>query len=215
MSAFQDLTGMVFGRWTVLKYSGNYRYLCRCECGAEKLIRSDSLKSGQTKSCGCLSAEISRIIHEKYPKESRRLRSIYLSMMYRCYNQRSSRYQRYGGRGIRVCDEWTGENGFDNFCRWSIANGYDPDATSAEMTIDRIDNDGMYCPANCRWTSRTKNIRNRSITAYFTYNGETKAVADWAEIFGVPYTVFYRRVIRLGWTVERAISIPVVPRKRP
>ena len=121
-------------------------------------------------------------------------------MKSRCYLPTFSRYEYYGGRGIKICQEWLGKNGFDNFYDWAMTNGYADD-----LTIDRIDTNKDYCPENCRWVDRKTQNNNTRINHYYTYNGETKTVSQWAELYNIHRCVLNNR-LRRGWTFENAVS---------
>lgn len=160
MKRYKDLTNLKFEKLTVIKVDHfqqckNLRrvhWLCECECGNTTVVRSDCLTSGNTKSCGCLNStgreKPDSIKHHK-------LYRVYWGMRQRCYNPNQKHYNRYGGRGITVCDEWL--NSYESFYKWAIDNGY-----SEGLTIDRINNDGNYEPGNCRWT--TQKIQNQNKT---------------------------------------------------
>lgn len=156
---FKDMTGKRFGRLTVLRYAGpNHRqdatWLCRCDCGNEKVIQGQALRSGAIISCGCYHDERSathRGIHE-------RLYRVWCSMRSRCNNANAKDYINYGGKGVRVCAEW---DDYGKFRDWAMANGYDPDAGFMKCTIDRIDPFGNYEPSNCRWVDMKTQARNR------------------------------------------------------
>lgn len=167
MSGFKDLTGMKFGRLTVLYRSENgmcsgkpvTRWMCRCDCGIEKTVDGHSLARGRTKSCGCLNAETrKRLLTERATTHGgcyTRLYHIWAHMKYRCYNPNDAKYKDYGGRGITVCSEWLA--GFENFRGWALSSGY-----SDNLSLDRIDVDGNYEPSNCRWaTWRTQRMNQR------------------------------------------------------
>lgn len=205
-----DLTGQKFGRLTVLGFSHkvvysqtNVRYYwkCRCDCGTEKLVLASQLRGG-TLSCGCFAKEKSHA-PRKHGMSNHRLFSIWHSMLQRCENPNSSGYHNYGGKGVRVCEEWHDSK---KFFEWALNNGYRED-----LTIDRIDGNGNYEPSNCRWTDWKTQSNNTSRNHYLTINGETKTVAQWGEYYGVPYKTIYQRVA-IGWSFERAVSTPVKKR---
>lgn len=113
---------------------------------------------------------------------------IYGNMKKRTMNPNDSRYEDYGGRGIKICEEWLGNNGFINFYKWSLENGYQDG-----LSIDRVDVNGNYEPSNCRWITMEEQARNKRNTVYLTINGQTKPLREWAEISGVgAKTIWYR-----------------------
>jgi len=156
---FKDLTGKRYGKLTVLKYVGKDKnrhslWLCKCDCGVEKTISSTALQAGQ-KSCGCEGARTTLSQRmTKHGMYKSRIYDIWHCMKDRCYREGNSKYYLYGGRGIRVCDEW--KNDFVPFYEWAMSNGYKDD-----LTLDRIDSDGNYEPSNCRWATVTEQNRNR------------------------------------------------------
>lgn len=157
----KDLTGRKFGKLTVVEFKGSNNktgalWLCKCECGNEKIITSRNLLSGVTKSCGCLSKE--KPNHTTHGLCYTRLHGVWASMKSRCYNPNNKRYKNYGGRGIKVCDEW---QEFRPFYNWAIANGYDENAPRGQYTIDRIDVNGDYEPHNCRWITIEEQQKNK------------------------------------------------------
>lgn len=163
MSKLIDLTGQRFGRLTVIKRAqnakdGKTQWLCRCDCGKETIVRAAPLRRGDSKSCGCGMGIKNSGFKPSYLRRthSNRLYNIWSGMKYRCETPSCPGYPLYGGRGIRICEEWNGPDGFEHFANWSIQNGYDNG-----LEIDRIDNDGDYAPENCRWVTHEMNAQNR------------------------------------------------------
>ena len=207
MGKYKDLTGKKFGRLIAIRPTEKRQYHsmvweCQCECGKITYVRMTSLVQGRTKSCGCLYNETRG--HYKHGKHKTRLYFTHSGMIQRCYNPNNPEYHNYGERGILVCKEWMGEDGFSNFYNWAITNGY-----SEKLTIDRIDNNGNYEPSNCRWVSFIRNQNNKRTNHTLTYMGETKTIADWARMVGVEYHTLRSRVCKYGWSVEDALTIPV------
>ena len=161
MGKFVDLVGQKFGRLTVVsrvkrERLGTY-WLCCCDCGLTKEVRTSSLKAGSTKSCGCLYKEVAGkqgVMNATHGMSGSRVYNVWRNMIQRCTDQNSNRFDSYGERGITVCDEW--RKSFDSFYSWATDNGYRED-----LQIDRRDNDGNYCPENCRFVMRPVNITNR------------------------------------------------------
>lgn len=131
-----------------------------------------------------------------------RLNNIYSHMKARCYNSNGWNYQYYGARGIKVCDEW--KNNYQKFKEWAINNGY-----SNNLTIDRIDVNGDYCPENCRWVTDKEQKNNTRRNHYITYNGKTQSMKQWAEELNISYYVLRSRINRSKWSIEKAFNTPV------
>ena len=173
MSKFIDLTGQRFGGLTVIGFAKKsndrqYMWKCRCDCGNEIVIRSHSLRSGNTRSCGCLQKETNIKLRQTHGMTKTRLYNIWQSMKQRCSLPSASCYKYYGGRGITVCNEW---QNFEPFCEWALANGY-----ADNLTIDRIDVNGNYEPNNCRWLTIQEQQNNTRRSHNITFNGITKTL---------------------------------------
>ena len=125
----------------------------------------------------------------KHPEHQDRLYNVWCAMKERCYNPRNKSYERYGARGISVCEEWRKD--FSVFAEWAESHGYE-----YGLTIDRIDGNGNYCPENCRWVTPAQQNRNYSRNHMITYNGETKCLADWADQYGINRATMYLRIKR-------------------
>lgn len=195
MGKFIDLTGQRFGRLTVLSRAENTRngtstWLCKCDCGKLTVAPCTKLTRGLIVSCGC------RRLSQNGDSNTRLYR-IWYNMHKRCEDPKRDHYDKYGGRGIRVCDEWSN---FSTFKKWALAHGY-----SDNLSIDRIDFDGNYEPQNCRWISQKEQMQNISTNRHITYNGQTYTVSQFAAFLGVPnYTIHNH--LKAGWTAERMVG---------
>lgn len=197
---FQDLTGNRYSHLTVIhrvfdpNRKGVY-WLCRCDCGKEKVVSADNLRSGKVKSCGCIRGNNLKT----HGLSGLRLHRIWKAMKTRCLNPNSANYKYYGGRGISICDEWL--NDFEQFYQWAMQNGYTDD-----MTIDRINSNGNYSSDNCRWISMPEQNLNRRSNRFIEYNGESKTIKEWADIYGINYKTLRNRLLVLGWNFTDAIK---------
>ena len=202
-----DLTGKKFGKLEVIGVhdtgSRKTYYVCQCDCGNVKVVRADSLISGATKSCGCIKKEQDKTnltANHRHKMSGTRIYETWQDMKRRCYNKQNVRYNRYGGRGIKVCEEWL--NNFQSFYDWAIRNGY-----SDDLTIDRIDNDGNYEPSNCRWSTVKEQCNNRSSNINITIGNATKSRMSWCEIFNVDYKKVHARYQRNGYeSIDRLFN---------
>ena len=212
MGKFEDLTGRVYGRLTVIERVENdkwkqARWKCLCECGNYTVAVTSELNRGNVRSCGCLNREISKRVNSKHGFKYTRLYKIWGSMKKRCYNPNSPNYKYYGAKGIKICDEW--KNDFKVFHDWAFANGYDENAEYGKCTIDRIDVNGNYEPSNCRWIDVKSQERNRGNNNFITYNNETHCISEWAEILGINYITLHQRICKYNWSIERAFTTSV------
>lgn len=202
-----DIIGMKFNRWLVLSRAendpaGKAQFLCRCDCGAEKVLHGILLRRGVSKSCGCLKLEMlskrqKTHGHTSGGKTSPTFHS-WAGMMARCSNPNNAYFKYYGALGITVCDRW---HTFSNFLD-------DMGEKPPRMSIDRIDYTGNYEPNNCRWATAQEQARNKSNNAMLTANGETRCMQEWAELLGIKQSTLSYRIQR-GWSHDAAINTPV------
>ena len=204
--------GQKFGRLTVVgidhidfyypkkgcKHKLEY-YSCICDCGNEKVVLKSNLIRGLTKSCGCLSRQLSKERLFKHGKRKTRLYNTWNHLRDRCINKNSKQYKDYGERGISVCDEW--KNSFIEFEKWAVSKGYND-----TLTIERIDVNGNYCPENCKWIPLKQQGWNKRNSRLITYKGETKSLAEWSFLLKFNYWKVHQRLNRLGWSVDRAFT---------
>jgi hypothetical protein len=196
--ALIDISGQKFGRYTVLKFHSTKNrksyFTCECECGTIKEVRSDQLKSGTTQSCGCYIKEKLkeerpyRIKHGKKAKETR-LYNIWQGMRSRCNSETNPAYPKYGGRGIKVYENWL--NDFQNFYDWAMENSY-----QENLSIERLNNDGNYEPSNCKWATSKEQNNNKSNNVVIEIDGEKKNLIEWSKSTGVHRSTIYRRLKR-------------------
>lgn len=175
--------------------------ICECDCGEIALCEIVKLYSGNTRSCGCYQKTAVSVANKTHGKCRTRLHSTWLSMRFRCNNPNAAWYRIYGGRGIRVCEEW---NSFESFQEWALANGY-----TDNLTIDRIDCNGHYCPENCRWATNIEQSNNKRNNRFVTAFGETKTLSQWAaDRRSTVSRGSIEKRIRRGMSPEMAISLP-------
>ena len=179
-----DLKGKRFGRLTVINYNqlrannGEYMWHCKCDCGNECDVRGSNLRNGNTLSCGCFQTDRVSQTNSKHKQSNNRIYYEWNNMKNRCYNPNYAEYKNYGGRGISVCEEWL--KSFANFYDWAINNGY-----SDNLTIDRINVNGNYCPDNCRWVTIEAQCNNKRNNRFITYKGKTQTVSQWSKEIGM------------------------------
>ena len=206
----KNLKGINFGRLIPRKISGRDEvsrcviWECICECGNIVEVKSNSLTTGNTKSCGCLQKDRatksnkSRIIHGKCDTK---LYRTWTHMKDRCLNSNDKSYDDYGGRGIKIYGKWLE---FKNFYKWAIKSGY-----GVGLTIERIDVNGNYCPENCTWATRKEQNNNKRDNVILEHKGKKKTLAEWADEIGMNYNTLYNRIYT-GWPVEKALTTPLL-----
>lgn len=211
MSKLVDYTGKRIGYLTVVKRLDDIRskdhtfmstnWLCRCDCGkfVEKKRNDLALPHKNPLSCGC----IKKHSKAKHGYSHTKIHQKWLSMKYRCYCERDISYKNYGGRGIKVCDEWLGKDGAKNFIEWALANGWDA-SESKNLTIDRIDVNGDYCPENCRLVGNEVQQNNKTTNIFVTYNGETMTLKQLCDKYRKKYGTVYGRYKR-GLPIEKCL----------
>lgn len=201
-----DEIGNSFG---VLKLQNVYReenrtfYIFNCnECGRERSADIGYVKRKPPQKCNCIAskkASISGKLGKRFAIQSERLYQIWENMKQRCNNPKSRNYSKYGGRGIVYCSEW---EKYSNFEEWAIENGY-----AEHLTLNRVENDGNYCPENCNWITNFEQQSNTGKNVKFTFNGETLHISEWARRIGTDRTTMRIRFQR--WGVEKALTTPV------
>lgn len=192
-----DITNKRFGKLTAIKkdnsrISGSQKrcfWIFKCDCGKEKSILKYSVVIGNTQSCGCEQKEKTSRASKKHGLSNSRLYQCWLDMKHRCYLKSVKEYKNYGGRGIKVCKEWLDKNlGSNNFINWALKNGY-----KDNLTLDRIDVNGNYCPENCRWATYKQQANNTTKNNKITINGITKSLGEWCKILKVCRNTYYYR----------------------
>jgi hypothetical protein len=187
--------------------SGEAAWVCECKCGTRKIIAGSKLRNGETKSCGCMKKELAGTKNITHGMKGTRLYNIWQTIIQRTTNENNHEYGDYGGRGIGICEEW--RNDFEEFMQWSYENGY-----ADNLTIDRKNNNKGYQPDNCRWVTNKENCRNKRNNHCLTYNGQTKTITEWAEITGLSKEVIRYRIVKMGWSAEKALTTPKMKNKK-
>jgi len=214
----EDILNEKFGALTIIEYLGYYRkkkegkkhhYRCKCDCGDKDFIATRyHLQKGLVKSCGCWKTERIKNINLKHGLHGTRLYYVYRNILDRCYRSNNKHYKNYGGRGIKVTDEWLGDEGFLNFHNWALKNGYEDG-----LTIDREDVNGDYEPSNCRWVdmkTQSENRRNMKMFEATDSNGDVyfhSNQSDFAKLHNLSRSMisaclYGKRKQHKGWTFK-------------
>jgi len=213
----ENFVPTTYGKWTTIgpafiKRIGDKTasYVpCQCVCGTIKKIRLTELRCGKSKSCmPCAQVTTGWKAGLKHPDPMVRLMALRrLGIIRRCYDKKHVNYHRYGGREkpIKVCDRWLDPvYGLRNFIE---DMGFPP---SPELEVDRIDNKGHYEPGNCRWATKEEQANNRRTNHKITWNGVTKNLCQWARTQGINQDTLWFRLVKLKWSVEKALTTPVM-----
>lgn len=208
---FIDLTGKRYGRLVVIERAKNKgsktAWLCKCDCGNEKIVSGDKLKTGNTKSCGCLNKELTIRRSSTHKMTNTRLYRLWLGIKKRCYNKNQPEYKNYGAKGIKMCDEW--KNDFISFCSWSYEHGFDEKLSRWECSIDRIDTLKDYSPQNCRWVDIHKQANNKTNNHLLTFQNSTLTLTQWSKKIKISQSTIRHRLKR-GWSVEKTLTTPLL-----
>lgn len=212
---YKDLSNQKFGELTALYIDDTYaggkgkskKWICKCSCGNVVSVRASHLLGGDTQRCIVCRNNAFKAAGLKHGYSGERLYSIWTSMRKRCYYNKNKSYERYGGRGIKICKDWgagsSDISGYLAFKKWSLENGYADD-----LSIDRIDVNGSYSPDNCRWADYETQKNNKTNTISLTVDGVSKPLVDWARENNIAESTLRRR-IKNGWDHKRAIMTPV------
>lgn len=201
MAAFRDLSGQKFGRLVVIERGpdrvgrrGVANWACLCDCGRSLHVPGGALTSANTRSCGCIRIElITTHGNSKHP-----LYNTWRNMIRRCHDEGNKLYRYYGARGISVCNEWHGADGFRRFVE-------DMGPKPVGLTLERVNNDGQYSKGNCRWETYTTQERNRRSNRLITYEGKTACLSEWAAAFGISHAALSWRLSK-GMPLDRAMT---------
>lgn len=206
---FVDLTGQRFARLLVQgvdnRDNGKVFYRCLCDCGKTTTVSASALKRGNTRSCGCARNQMISEKARTHGESSTRLFGIWSGMKNRCYNENEPSYKNYGARGIQVYEDW--RSSYESFRDWALANGYRDD-----LTIDRIDVNGNYCPENCRWINWKAQANNKRTNHVIEYCGEKHTIAEWCERLNIPKYIIYDG-LRVGKSFSEIVEAPHTKRR--
>lgn len=196
----KDLTGKKFGNLTVVKKverkNRSNQWLCKCDCGKEVVCYQYNLERGTSTSCGCLRSYYAKKTRSCHGESTGKLYKKWSSIKTRCYNKNTPCYKNYGGRGIKMCDEWLD---FWNFREWAYKNGY-----SEGLTLERIDVNGNYEPSNCKWIPMEEQAINKRNNSFIEYGGKRQTISQWSKELGVGKEVLSYRY-RAGWAPEECL----------
>lgn len=205
MGRAKDITNQKFGRWTVIspnteRKSGAVYWNCVCDCGNTGVIAGFSLRLGTSESCGCYHKERVSETKTTHGRTASPIYQVWSNMRRRCNDPNNPAYANYGGRGITVCERWN--SSFENFL-YDVGEPPNP-----KDTIDRIDNSKGYEPGNVKWSTRQEQNQNKRNVIFYTMNGKTKTIAEWAEQYGIKHPTLHRRLTVNKMSLEDAVKLP-------
>lgn len=207
-SLLRGLIGQRYGRLVITseapRRNDKRRFICRCDCGRERTVPLNSLRTRNTQSCGCLHGVmvVQRCYRHGHTKRGHRTPEYraWAAMKERCYRTTAINFPRYGGRGIRVCDEW--QESFEAFLR-------DVGPRPYGASLDRINSDGHYEPGNVRWATRLQQANNTRRNRVIEWNGTRHTLSEWSRLVGIDHRTLSVRLLQLKWPIARALSEPV------
>lgn len=212
-----DITGRRFERLLVIKDCGRDKWgdtlwLCKCDCGNEKITTGGSLRYGRVKSCGCIHKEFISNLRKTHGMSKTRFYNTWQLIVSRCCNKNNPSYILYGARGITVCNRW--KNSFLAFKEDMYQSYLDHVEKYGEnnTSIDRIDVNGNYEPENCRWATNKEQMNNQRTNRYIEVDGECITVKQASEKYNIKYITLITRLNK-GWDVEKALTTPIQKRR--
>lgn len=205
--------GDKYGKLTIIKEvektGADRRFACECECGNSRVVSLNSLRTGNTKSCGCLHSETSSANGKTcttHGMTQTKLYNIWRGMKKRCFVLSNPSFKDYGKRGISVCSEWLGECGSTNFIEWALSHGY-----REGLSIERVDVNKDYSPQNCTFIDIGMQGDNRRNSKRIAYNGKVMLLKEWADALEMNYGALKRR-LQIGWSIEKSFTTPIAKR---
>lgn len=200
-----NLVGQRFGKLVVIERAlsddAHTKWKCQCDCGNQCTVYGYSLKSNNTRSCGCYKTENAKKLYSTVRQNDKSLYAIWNGIKQRCLNKNNKSYSNYGGRGIKIDEKWA--NNYEEFYNWAIKSGY-----RKGLQIDREDNNGNYCESNCRFVSRHTQANNKRNVKLYEIDGISKSISQWCKEYNQDYFLVRQRICKLGWSIEKALSCP-------
>jgi hypothetical protein len=203
----QDISGQRFGHLVAVRFAyvnekKKTMWHCRCECGKELIVGATNLKTGNSKSCGCIKSQVISVSRTTHGKSGTAGYQTFFSMINRCTNPTESAYKNYGGRGITVCDRWLEPGGYERFVE-------DMGPRPPGMTIERVDNEKGYSPDNCVWADLETQGNNRRNNVRVTWEGREMTLTQACALVGKSFPTVWHRLSVAKWPLERALTQPI------